>query len=84
MVFEHVENLDRALSEIARVLKPDGQFFAVFPGKESLLEAHVRIPFIHWIPKNASFRMWDMTMMRRLGLVQVEKVRGQANGLSFS
>ena len=68
MVFEHVENIDRALSEIARVLKPDGEFFAAFPGKESLVEAHVRIPFIHWIPKNASFRMWYMTMMRRLGL----------------
>ncbi len=68
MVFEHVENIDRALSEIARVLKPDGQFFAAFPGKESVVEAHVRIPFIHWIPKNASFRMWYMTMMRRLRL----------------
>ena len=68
MVFEHVENIDRALSEIARVLKSDGSFFAAFPGKESVVEAHVRIPFIHWIPKNASFRMWYMTMMRRLRL----------------
>lgn len=68
MVFEHVEDLDRALSEIARVLKPDGQFFAAFPGKESVVEAHVRIPFIHWIPKNSPFRMWYMTVMRRLGL----------------
>ena len=68
MVFEHVENIDRALSKIAHVLKPDGEFFAAFPGKESLVEAHVRIPFIHWIPKNASFRMWYMIMMRRLGL----------------
>jgi SAM-dependent methyltransferase len=46
-VFEHVPRLDRALAEIARVLKPGGKLLTLFPTEEIWIEAHCRIPFAH-------------------------------------
>src|ERR1017187_7126524 len=37
-VFEHVENLDLVLNEIARVLKPAGRLLALFPSREVIRE----------------------------------------------
>jgi SAM-dependent methyltransferase len=67
MVFEHVADIQQSLKEIARVLKPGGRFLAVFPGKESFVEGHVRIPLIHWFAKDSAFRYAYMKLMRRLG-----------------
>ena len=43
-VMEHVEDLDTALSEIHRVLKPGGMVLSLFPSKEVWHEGHCGIP----------------------------------------
>ncbi len=43
-VFEHVQNYDSAISEIVRVLKPDGATLHVFPPRYKPIEPHVHVP----------------------------------------
>ncbi|MGA1794319.1 MAG: class I SAM-dependent methyltransferase [bacterium] len=49
-VFEHVRFIDRMFGECARVLRPDGVLLATFPLATSPVEAHIGIPWAHWIP----------------------------------
>ena len=55
-VFEHVEDLETVLTEIARVLKPGGHLFCSFPSKGILREVHCDIPTVHWLPKATRLR----------------------------
>ena len=47
MVFEHIADVRRPVSEIARVLKPGGLFVVLFPSRELWFEQHVGLPFAH-------------------------------------
>jgi SAM-dependent methyltransferase len=67
-VFEHVPDIDLALSEIYRVLKPDGLMLSVFPCREVLWDGHCGVPFIHWFhPQSRIGYLWMVTV-RRLGV----------------
>lgn len=44
-VFEHVQDYDQALAELARVLKPGGCCLHLFPSRARLIEGHMLIPF---------------------------------------
>ncbi|MDD4182632.1 MAG: class I SAM-dependent methyltransferase, partial [Candidatus Omnitrophica bacterium] len=55
-VIEHVEDLNKVLSEMHRVLKNNGVMMHVFPLKRYFIEGHCGIPFMHWLPKNSWFR----------------------------
>ena len=55
-VFEHVENLSTALSEMTRVLKDGGRMFHVFPLKYCIIEPHYGIPFFSWFDANSRWR----------------------------
>ncbi len=46
-VFEHVEEKNRFLSEIHRVMKSDGRAILIFPTSEALIEHHVKLPLFH-------------------------------------
>jgi SAM-dependent methyltransferase len=46
-VFEHIPNPRRVLPEIGRVLKPGGQFLALFPFRDVWYEGHVGLYFAH-------------------------------------
>jgi SAM-dependent methyltransferase len=46
-VFEHVQNIDLALSEIRRTLKYNGHFLCMFPTREVWREGHCGVPFAH-------------------------------------
>ena len=50
-VLEHVADLDMALSEIRRVLKPGGICLSLFPHREVWREGHCNIPLLHRFPK---------------------------------
>jgi ubiquinone/menaquinone biosynthesis C-methylase UbiE len=59
-VLEHVEDPGRVLSEIRRVLKPDGIIFLSIPNRWWIFETHGadlpllpwnRVPFFSWLPK---------------------------------
>ena len=54
-VLEHVQNVDKVISECKRVLKKDGLLLAVFPQFFQPLESHLgfvsKTPAIHWFFK---------------------------------
>jgi ubiquinone/menaquinone biosynthesis C-methylase UbiE len=49
-VFEHVKFFHSMISECSRVLKPKGILLANFPLATYPIEAHIKIPFAHWLP----------------------------------
>ena len=56
-VLEHVADIDAVTREIARLTAPGGCGFHVYPGKLRLVEPHLFMPFVHWLPKRA-IRKW--------------------------
>jgi glycosyltransferase involved in cell wall biosynthesis len=53
-VIEHVGDRDdqlRHLREIRRVLGPEGVCYLAVPSRWVLLEPHVRLPFLSWLPR---------------------------------
>ena len=65
MVFEHVEDIETALDEIHRVLKPGGKFILAFPTKECLKEGHILMPFIPWF--QGKTRWYAIYILRLIG-----------------
>jgi len=45
------------LTEIERVLAPDGLLYLAAPNKYRLVEAHVGLPFVSWLPPRAADRV---------------------------
>jgi SAM-dependent methyltransferase len=66
-VFEHVPDMDFALREIARVLKPGGIAVNIFPDRSIWREGHCGIPFLHRFPKG-NLRVYYAATLRSLGL----------------
>ncbi len=59
-VLEHVGEREAQISiltEIRRVLKPDGILYLGVPNKWAIVETHLRIPFLSWLPKKAANRL---------------------------
>ena len=67
-VMEHVEDLDAALREIHRVLKPGGTLLSLFPSRDVFREGHIGIPFAHWFGKGSRLRFAYTLTLRSLGL----------------
>jgi SAM-dependent methyltransferase len=66
-VMEHVENMDLALREIDRVLKPGGRVLSLFPDRSVWREGHCGIAFMHWFPKRSRAQLYYATFWRALG-----------------
>lgn len=67
-VFEHVEDLDQVLAEIARVLRPGGRLLSLFPSREVWREGHCGVPFLHRMAPDKSLTHRYAVAARRLGL----------------
>jgi SAM-dependent methyltransferase len=67
-VMEHVDDLDRVLAELHRVLAPGGQLLSVFPSRDVFREGHIGIPFSHWFRKDSVARFYYTWALRSLGL----------------
>jgi SAM-dependent methyltransferase len=52
-VLEHVASLEPAVSELARVTRNGGDGLHRFPTPWRVVESHVRLPLVHWLPKTA-------------------------------
>lgn len=72
-VLEHIEDLDTAVAEMGRLLKPGGMMLHYFPPKFRVLEPHYRLPLVHWLPKNR-LRYAMIWMLTAAGLGKVGKV----------
>jgi SAM-dependent methyltransferase len=56
-VLEHICDLPTAAAEIARLLRPGGISVHLYPGHRRIVEGHLFMPFVHWLPKN-KLRYW--------------------------
>ena len=56
-VFEHVEDLESALDEVHRVLRPGGRLVTFFPSQEVVRENHFSVPFLHWFRRGSRLRL---------------------------
>jgi SAM-dependent methyltransferase len=66
-VLEHVPELETAIDEIRRVLKPDGRVLSAFPDRGVWREGHCGIPFLHYFPSDSRLRVWYAAALRSLG-----------------
>lgn len=51
-VFEHVESLEPVAGELWRITRFRGAGFHVFPGHRRIIEGHLFMPLVQWVPKN--------------------------------
>ncbi len=65
-VLEHVEEVDIMIEEISRITKDGGVHIHTFPAKYHLVEQHLFMPIIHWLPKNR-IRKWAIFLFTKLG-----------------
>ena len=65
-VFEHVHEIDGVISEIGRLTAPGGGGYHIFPAQRQIVEGHLFMPFVHWIPAG-SFRKSLIGLLVRLG-----------------
>ena len=75
-VFEHIEDKQRALQQLERVLKPGGTMFHHFPTLEVILEGHMAIPCAHWF-QAGKLRFAFVAGLRCMGLGNY-KQRGES------
>lgn len=55
-IYEHVVDPDAVMTEISRVLTPDGVVYFAFGNKHQVVEPHYRLPFLSWLPERAADR----------------------------
>ncbi len=67
-VFEHVQDIDSALREISRVLKPGATLHALFPVLETWWEGHFGVPFLHNFKSGSRARLAYARAWHGLGL----------------
>ena len=51
-VFEHVSNIEAVANEARRITRDGGTGYHIFPASKRVIEGHMFMPFIHWLPKN--------------------------------
>ena len=65
-VFEHVSDIDALASELNRITIPEGKSLHFFPAKWRVIEPHLFVPFVHWLPKNPLRRWYLRLMLNRI------------------
>lgn len=88
-VMEHVQDIDLALSELRRALKPSGAMLSLFPTLEVLREGHCGIALAHRLhgrPRRAYLRSWRALGFGSFkeGKTQVQWVAGFEDFLDHS
>lgn len=52
LVFEHITNMELIAAEFQRITAISGIGYHVYPAHRHIVERHLFMPFIHWLPKN--------------------------------
>lgn len=63
---EHVRPLEQVAGEMFRLMAPSGVGLHSFPGSKRLVEPHVLMPLVHWLPGNR-LQKWFMALCLLLG-----------------
>ena len=71
-VFHHVANLTSVAKELSRLTKTGGIGIHCFPGSKNILEGHLSMPFIHWLPKNVA-RKVTIALLLKMGKGPTQK-----------
>ena len=61
---EHIEDLESVASQLHRVTRNGGEGVHVFPPHRRIMEPHLFMPFVHWLPKNRLRRQLIATFVR--------------------
>ena len=51
-VFEHIADVDQVAREIERITAAGGGGVHIYPAPRQLVEGHLKMPMVHWLPKN--------------------------------
>jgi SAM-dependent methyltransferase len=81
-VVEHVADLKWFVQEQQRLTAPGGMGLHTFPGSCWVVEPHVKMPFVHWLPKNESRKIM-IALMRLAGFGPDAVSWPEAKGKSF-
>ena len=64
---EHVRDLEGVIREWNRITLDGGEGFHIYPPHRRLVEGHLLMPFVHWLPKNAA-RRWLIAAFVLMGV----------------
>ena len=89
-VIEHVEDQQKHLDEIYRVLKPSGVCYLATPSKYTFLEPHYRLLFLSWFNKRGSEiylklfkgKVWDIKPLSNIMIKKLINQRFEVNEIS--
>jgi SAM-dependent methyltransferase len=62
-VFEHIITLSSTIAELARILRPGGKVYTVFPLASAIIEQHCNLPWIHRL-QSRKLRLWYLKVGR--------------------
>ena len=71
-VFHHVADLRSVAKELSRLTRSGGIGIHCFPGSKNIIEMHLSMPFIHWLPKNVA-RKLTIALMLKMGKGTTQK-----------
>jgi 2-polyprenyl-3-methyl-5-hydroxy-6-metoxy-1,4-benzoquinol methylase len=60
-IYEHVVDADAVMTDIRRVLRPDGVVYLGLGNRLGVIEPHYKLPFLSWLPKGAADRYVRLT-----------------------
>jgi ubiquinone/menaquinone biosynthesis C-methylase UbiE len=53
-VFEHITDIEVIAKEFQRITEKSGMGYHAYPAHRYIVEGHLFMPFVHWLPKNRS------------------------------
>ena len=86
-VLEHVADLEQVCAEMARVTRAGGGGYHVFPAQRQVVEGHLFMPFVHWLPpgrlRKLLIRFWVL-LGREPHWVEVRDASPRARWISIT
>jgi ubiquinone/menaquinone biosynthesis C-methylase UbiE len=82
-VLEHVQDLDSALSEMYRVLKPGGASLHLFPPKAKPIEPHVFVPLATVVRNRPWLLVWAFLGIRNSYQKQIKAIEVARKNYTF-
>lgn len=62
-VFEHVKDIEQVASNLKRVTAPNGAGIHFYPAHKRVIETHLHMPCVHWLPKNKVRKIYIYTSL---------------------